>query len=191
MRRLKTFSAIAVSSVILLAGWTVSTVHSEDDLSADPAARGKYLVTAGGCHDCHSPKVFTEKGPEPDMALALSGAPAGAVLPEVPTGILGPDKWGAVCSNDLTTWVGPWGVSFASNLTPDKKSGLGEWTEQQFIDALRKGKHRGFGRQILPPMPWFNLALLTDDDLKAIFAYLQTLPAISNKVPDPIPPAGK
>lgn len=191
MRHLKAFSVFVTSGVILLAGWMVSTVQSNDDMSSDPVARGRYLVTLGGCNDCHTPKKFTEHGPEPDMSRELAGTPADMVLPAIPSGVIGPDKWGAICTNDMTAWVGPWGVSFCANLTSDKKTGLGEWTEQQFIDAMRKGKHRGFGRPILPPMPWFNLAALQDEELKAIFAYLQTVPAISNKVPDPIPPAAK
>ena len=194
MRRLKAFSTIVVIGVVVLAGWTVSTVRSENDKTgamSDAVARGKFLTLIGDCQICHSPKIFTEKGPEPDVARAYSGAPADAVMPAVPSGVLAPDKWGTLATNDFTAWAGPWGVSFASNLTPDKKTGLGEWTEQQFIDAMRKGKHRGFGRPILPPMPWSNLGKLSDDDLKALFAYLQTLPAISNKVPDPIPPSGK
>ena len=151
--------------------------------------RGEYLVNYGGCHDCHSPKIFTDKGPEPDLARALSGYPAGTKLPKFPRNVIGPDKWGAVTTNDLTAWFGPWGVSFARNLTPDQETGLGGWSEKQFIDTMRTGKHLGVGREILPPMPWFALAALTDDDLKAIFAYLGTVPPIKNKVPDPLPPS--
>jgi hypothetical protein len=81
-------------------------------------------------------------------------------------------------------------VSFAINLTPDKETGVGEWSEQNFIQMARTGKHHGQpnGRDILPPMPWFNLKDLTDSDLKAIWAYLRSLPAIKNQVPLPIAP---
>jgi hypothetical protein len=93
---------------------------------------------------------------------------------------------GAVTS---TAFSGPWGVSFAANLTPDQNTGLGIWTEEMFIKALRTGRHFGVSRPILPPMPWQNFAKLNDDDLKAIWAYLRSIPAISNHVPDPLPPA--
>jgi len=92
-----------------------------------------------------------------------------------------------VASNDATAWVGPWGISFAANLTPDA-TGLGGWTEEQFIQTMRTGKHLGVGREILPPMPWFGVAALPDEDLKALFAYLQSLKPISNNVPQPLPP---
>jgi mono/diheme cytochrome c family protein len=150
--------------------------------------RGEYLVIAGGCHDCHSPKVFTPKGPEPDPARLLSGFPADAKLPEIPDGIIGPDNWGGLFTSDLTAWVGPWGVTFGANLTPDEQTGLGLWTEDLFIKTMRTGKHMGAGRDILPPMPWFNYAKLSEDDLKAMFAYLRTLKPVKNLVPAPIPP---
>jgi hypothetical protein len=77
-------------------------------------------------------------------------------------------------------------VSFTANLTPDPETGLGRWTEQNFVEAMRTGRHQGRGRQILPPMPWFNYAKMTDADLKATFAYLRSIPAIRNRVPDPV-----
>jgi hypothetical protein len=156
--------------------------------SADQIKRGEYLVNFGNCHDCHSPKNFGPKGPEPDMTKALSGYPASAKLPEIPKGVVGPDKWGAVGTNDFTAWAGPWGVSFSANITPDQETGIGTWNEAMFIKAMRTGKHMGEGRDILPPMPWPGIALLSDDDLKAIFAYLKSIKPIKNAVPDPIPP---
>lgn len=83
------------------------------------------------------------------------------------------------------------GRLFAANLTPDTNTGLGSgvWTEELFIKALRTGKHMGTSRDILPPMPWPALAQMSDEDLKAIWAYLGTIPAITNHVPDPVQPA--
>ena len=100
-------------------------------------------------------------------------------------------SWTIATNNDLTAWSGPWGVSFAANLTPDANTGLrsGVWTEELFIKALRTGKHVGTSRDILPPMPWQDVASLTDDEFKAIWAFLGTIPPIGNHVPDPIPPA--
>jgi len=154
----------------------------------DLVARGSYLVNTGGCHDCHTPKLFTPKGPEPDMSRNLAGAPADSKVPPIPPGLISPAGWGALTNNDLTVWAGPWGVSFAANLTPDKTTGLRSWTEAAFIRSMRTGKHKGVLRDILPPMPWQSMAKMTDDDLKAVFAYLLSLKPIPNKVPEPIPP---
>ena len=153
-----------------------------------PVERGKYLVTIGGCHDCHTPKKPGPDGPEPDLDKALSGNPATAKLAKVPAGLIAPDKYLTVVNNHLGAWVGPWGVSFAMNLTPDKTTGLGSWTQEMFVSALRTGKHQGTGRKILPPMPWNWYRNMTDEDLKAVFAYLQSLPPINNPIPDPLSP---
>lgn len=181
----------ALSSLIFLLGDSFAGQQKGGDVNKAQIQRGEYLVTAGGCHDCHSPKMFTPKGPEPDPAKLLAGYPADTKLPEIPTGVIDPNKWGGLTTNDLTAWVGPWGVSFSANLTPDAETGLGNWTEDMFIKALRTGKHVGVGRDILPPMPWYDLGKLTEGDLKAIFAYLRTIKPIKNRVPDPIPPSGK
>jgi hypothetical protein len=150
--------------------------------------RGKYLVMVGGCNDCHTPKVFTASGPSFDTTKLLSGYQAGTQLPSFPAGVLGPDKWGAATTNDMTAWAGPWGVSFSYNLTPDPKTGIGGWTEEMFIKALRTGKFMGMSRDILPPMPWQTIGQMTDDDLKAIFAYLNSIRPINNPIPVPQPP---
>ena len=154
-----------------------------------PAERGKYLVSAlGGCDDCHTPKVFGPEGPTFDMSRRLSGHPASDKLPKTPEGVIGPDRFGAIANNHFSAWVGPWGTSYAMNLTPDQATGLGSWTEAMFVKAIRTGKHQGEGRPILPPMPWQNFAQMTDDDLKAVWAFLQSLPPIQNAIPEPVPP---
>lgn len=171
-------------------GATVACTKQEPPRATetDPIKRGLYLVNVGGCGDCHTPKVFTQAGPEPDKSRLLSGHAADAKLPAVPPGVIGPDRWGAIASNDLTAWAGPWGISYAANLTPDV-TGLKSWTPETFIQAMRTGKHAGVGRDILPPMPWMDYALMTDEDLRAVFAYLRSIPPISNAVPAPVPPA--
>jgi hypothetical protein len=92
-------------------------------------------------------------------------------------------------NGDMTAWAGPWGVSFAYNLTPDMQTGIGGWTEEMFIQTLRSGKFMGMSRGILPPMPWQNMAQMPDEDLKAIFAYLKSIKPIHNVIPQPLPPA--
>jgi mono/diheme cytochrome c family protein len=152
--------------------------------------RGKYLVTIMGCHDCHTPKKMGPQGPEPDMSRMLAGHPEGSKLPPPPT--LPPGPWIGTMSADLTAWSGPWGISYAPNLTPDENTGLGIWTEEMFIKALRTGRHMGASRPILPPMPWQIYASTKDEDIKAIFAYLRSIPPLKNRVPEAViaePPA--
>ena len=149
---------------------------------------GEHLVLIGGCHDCHTPKKFGPQGMEPDMSRALSGHPAELPAPDVNR--KEHEKKGLMTTNDLTAWVGPWGVSYTANLTPDA-TGTGAWKEEQFIYALRNGVYKGLpgSRPLLPPMPWQMIKLMTDGELKAIFAYLRTVPPIKNVVPAPLPPA--
>lgn len=156
--------------------------------SKEQIRRGEYLATFGGCNDCHTPKTMSVNGPVTDKSRLMSGYPAGGQLPSVPPGVFGPGQWGALTTNDLTAWVGPWGISFSANLTPDKSTGLGGWTFEQFSQTMRTGKHLGVGRPVLPPMPWFDVAVLTDSDMKALFAYLKSLKPIVNQVPPPVPP---
>ena len=89
---------------------------------------------------------------------------------------------------DLTAWSGPWGISYAINLTPDENTGIGSWSEETFTKALRTGRHMGVARPILPPMPWENFRNLSDEDLRAVYAYLRTIPPVKNRVPEPTPP---
>ena len=126
----------------------------------------------------------------PDPIKAFSGHQESAKLPEIPKGVLGPDKWMALTNSDLTAWAGPWGVSFTANLTPDPATGIGGWTEEMWLKTLKSGKHLGTGRQILPPMPWQAIGTIEEQDLKDIYAYFMSLKPIRNAVPQPIPPAG-
>jgi mono/diheme cytochrome c family protein len=162
--------------------------RTTDDKATKPSEveHGKHLVLVSGCTDCHTPLKMGERGPEPDMARALSGHPAQMVMPPVPE--LPPGPWIGVMSATNTAWAGPWGVSFTANLTPDPETGTGKWTKQMFIDSIRNQKHLGAGRPLLPPMPASQYANYSDDDLGAIFAYLQSLPPIKNAVPQPLPP---
>ncbi|MGC8594689.1 MAG: c-type cytochrome [Candidatus Kryptoniota bacterium] len=156
--------------------------------SSSEIARGRYLVELGGCNDCHTPKIFTKNGPVPDTSKLLSGAPENESVPTIPPDVLGQRRWGMLGTNDGTIFAGPWGVSFASNLTPDSATGIGGWTEKMFVQALRTGRYWGNGRPLLPPMPWQGLAKLSDRDIKAIYAYLRSIKPVHNLVHSPIPP---
>ncbi len=153
---------------------------------AEMLKHGEYLVNTIGCGDCHSPKKMGEMGPEEDVEKRFSGHPAGTPLPPIDKSQL--QNW-ALFSHDLTTAVGPWGVSFAANLTSDP-TGIGNWTLDQFKKSLREGKFKGMdnSRQLLPPMPWYNFAKLTDEDLEAMFVYFKSTKPIENVVPAAIPP---
>src|SRR5262245_1008892 len=150
------------------------------------AERGKYLVTLMVCNDCHTPWTMTEKGPEPDMSRMLSGHPQDVAVTR--PAALGEKPWEWAGSGDMTAFSGAWGVSFTANLTPDPETGLGKWTPETLIAAIRNGRHEGQGRPLLPPMPWPWYRNATDDDLRAIFAYLQSIPPVKNRVPQPIDP---
>ncbi len=191
------FMTIGVGGLLALAccthetPQTTATTTTPATTTADLVKQGEYLVLVGGCNDCHSPKIMSPQGPVPDPQRLLSGHPADEVLPALTDKkLVAPGQW-VLFSPGLTASVGPWGTTFAANITPDD-TGIGNWTEAQFIKALREGKSKGLDgtRPILPPMPWPNIAKMKDEDLKAMFAYLKSLPPVKNVVPNPVPPAG-
>jgi hypothetical protein len=153
---------------------------------ANQVTWGEHLVTVSACHDCHSPKKFGPMGMQIDSAHMLAGHMSSPV-PDVDKKDF--QKKGYVVTGDLTAWVGPWGISYTANLTSDE-SGIGNWSEEQFIRALRFGKFKGMmeGRDLLPPMPWQMYRNMTDDEIKAIFAYLKSTKPVENVVPPPTPP---
>jgi cytochrome c553 len=176
----------------LLAGASCSTptekqsTESTADSTAQRIERGRYLVNIGGCNDCHSPKMMTDKGPVPDPALLLSGHPSAVPVAKSDTSTT--NYW--LLFHPMGTAArGPWGTSFAANLTPDP-TGLGNWSEQQFFNAMRKGWYKGMEgtRMLLPLMPWQNYTEMSDEDLRSIFAYLKSIKPVNNVVPAPLPP---
>jgi mono/diheme cytochrome c family protein len=176
-------SLAVIGGAAALALATIGTVAAQQPgargatATAAQIERGRYLATVMDCNGCHTP--FDAKG-QPDMSRMLSGHPESVKITPPPKLTGG---WGTAINATNTAWSGPWGVSYTTNLTPDRLTGIGGWTEQNFIDAIRKGKKAGIGRPLLPPMPWVNYAKLTDDDLKAMFAYLKSIPPIRNAVP--------
>ena len=180
-----------------LAGAAAALLASSTLLAAEPpkkpltfgaspeVARGAYLVGIMGCDDCHTPMKMGPKGPEPDMSRRLSGHPqefkVGKGFTPDPKGWI----WAGAATN--TAFAGPWGVSYAVNLTSDP-TGLGSWTEANFVKAIKEGKHLGVGRPINPPMPWPAYSRATEEDLRAVFAYLKTVPPVKNQAPEYQPP---
>jgi mono/diheme cytochrome c family protein len=135
--------------------FAASLAACEQD-GGDKVPRGKYLVTVISCGDCHTPGALMGK---PDMTRNLAGSDIGFFVPES-------------------------GYFYGPNLTPDKATGLGKWSEDEIVTAIRTGK-RPDGRMLSPVMPWKSFASLTDDDARAIATYLKSLAPISNKVPGP------
>lgn len=184
--RTKLLMGVSLLAVLAIGLFAISS-QADENAGQALIKRGEYIVSIAGCHDCHTPAQLGPKGLEPDMTRMLSGHPETLVMPPAPA--LGNGPWVWAGSGTLTAFAGPWGVTYAPNLTPDTNTGLGIWTEEMFFNALRQGKHMGTSRPIMPPMPWMNVAKMTDEDLKAVFAYLRSIPAIHNRVPDYQPPA--
>ncbi len=174
---------LATAPLMLACSGSTGSAPAADD-TARLAERGAYLVKIIGCDDCHTPWIEGPEGPEPDMTRRLSGHPEDMAL-AAPTAVDENWPWQGAGSN--TAYAGPWGVSFAANLTPDELTGTGIWTEDIFVQTLRTGRHWGHARPILPPMPWQAYRWMTDEDLRAIYAFLRTVPPIRNQVPEPIP----
>ncbi len=176
-----------VPAFVACTSGSAKTGDNEIVISADSLVkRGSYLVNAVGCDDCHTPKKFGPNGPELDMEHRFGGYLSNTPPSKINTGVM-KDGW-VLFAMDLTSAVGPWGQSFAANISSDA-TGIGNWTEEQFIRALREGKSKGLkeGRDLLPPMPWFVYKNFSDTDLKAIFAYLKTTKPVENRVPAPKP----
>jgi hypothetical protein len=168
--------ALALGAVLAQRGASAQVRPLPQPAEGASVERGKYLVTAQDCNGCHTPF----KNGEPDMSRMLSGHPqqvAISTAPPLPSG------WSTAINDTNTAWAGPWGISFTTNLTPDRGTGIGTWTEQMFIATIRNGKHAGNGRALLPPMPWRMYGQLSDNDLKSIFMYLRSIPAVPNRVP--------
>lgn len=159
----------------------------EKSVQEDIVKQGKHLVEIMGCNDCHSPKKVGPKGPEIIEELLLSGYPSDRPVVAFDSKLI---KEGfAMFYPDLTAAAGPWGISFAANLTPDE-TGIGNWSEEQFKKALTEGKLKGLdgSRTLLPPMPWVNYISLTDEEIHAVFTYLKSIKPVKNIVPNPISP---
>jgi mono/diheme cytochrome c family protein len=166
MRHIRIASALLLVTAVALAVVSLSCTTAKQPIAevakADPVVRGRYLVTLMSCNDCHTPGYFYGA---PDTTRRLSGSDVG--------------------------WTGPWGVVHARNLTPDSTTGIGSWTKEQIVHALRTGNTPD-GSQLAPIMPWMNYAsILDEDDAMAIASYLKSLPPVTHKNLDRQPPGKK
>jgi mono/diheme cytochrome c family protein len=149
---------------------------------------GDHLVAIGGCNDCHTPKVMTPQGPVDDTTRMLSGHPASMPAPDIDRKQM--ESKGLIVTQTFTAWIGPWGISYSANLTPDP-TGLGAWTEDQFVYAIKNSISKGLpgSRPLMPPMSLMPVKLMSTEELKAVFAYLKTIKPINNPSVQPTPPA--
>ena len=166
MRRTKLVGMLAIFSLLGLGLSLLSCSTAQQSATAtpkqDPVVRGRYLVTIMSCNDCHTPGYLYGA---PDTSRRLSGSDLG--------------------------WIGPWGVVHARNLTPDMETGIGSWTIEQIVTALRTGNTPD-GSQLAPIMPWMNYSSILDEgDAMAIASYLKSLPPITHKNLDRQPPGVK
>ena len=196
MKKASFFALAALPATLLLSQCQQAKTEATEPLAkseqlfggfATQEELGEHLVTIAGCHDCHTPKKMGPNGPELDLENALSGHPSALPIPDLDRADL--EAKGAAASQTMTAWIGPWGVSFSSNISSDA-TGIGNWTEGQFFTALRQGKSKGIAtnRQILPPMPYQMFSQMTDEEIRAIFAYLKSTKPVDNVVPQPLPP---
>ncbi len=183
----KIFQFTAIATVVIMAAISCdqNTENKTGNLSVSNdslISRGAYLVTISGCDDCHTPKKMGPMGPELDMDKRLSGYRMEVPLPPVDTNVI-KNGW-ALANGELTGWAGPWGASFAANISSDE-TGIGNWSEEQFKKALTQGKWKGMegNRTLLPPMPWQNFSHMKDEDVKAIFAFLKSTKPVKNVEP--------
>jgi hypothetical protein len=191
---MKSLFAILIVAVFL---WSLNACDSaKTDAAATATAapskdtlikRGAYLVNAMGCNDCHSPKKMGPQGPFVDPDRILSGFPSDAPVPAANAEITKNHE--IIFTGDLTGYVGPWGTSFAANISSDA-TGIGNWSLDQFKLAFQGGKFMGLkeGRPLMPPMPWESFAKVSDADVEAIFTYLKSTKPVKNVVPSYRPP---
>ena len=176
-------------ATLLFIGAIIALSINSVESQSDRVQRGKYLVdTVGACGHCHTPRA----GAEYNTNMYLAGHPANAPYPRYNFSMMQQGIF-ILTSTQMTAFSGPFGTSFASNLTPDNETGLGEWTEKMFIQAMRTGLHQGVAgnRKIFPPMPTKHYAQMNDEDLKAIWAYLRTIKPVSNEVSPPLNSRGR
>lgn len=190
-------AAVALLCLLLINACNNQATETTATTPATPSAEdnikeGQRLVAALDCEICHSPKRMGPKGPEIIPELRFGGHQAGTQLPPYDEKTV-KAGW-ALFAPDFTSIIGPWGQSYAGNISSDS-TGIGMWTEEQFKKVLREGKYKGLDntRPILPPMPWEAYKNLTDEEISKVFAFLKSTSPVKNVVPTAIinPPPAK
>lgn len=148
-----------------LAGACSTSTGAPEQAAPDPVERGEYLVRLLGCGRCHTEGYL--------LGMAASG-------PYLAGSRIG------IAYSGADDEPNP-GLVFASNLTPDRATGLGAWSERDIVRALTTGVGTD-GHQRLPVMPWPNYRALSDADLSAIAVYLKSLAPVRHRIPDTTAP---
>ncbi len=185
------YSMVAIISLVVFSLITVGCSNKpaqEIAYSQERMEIGQAIVEGWNCSFCHSPQI---KGPDgkamPDPKRYMSGHPADEPIPTVPDMVLTSPEWMEFLDNlDSTVWATDNLVVFSANLTPDDETGIGTWTEAEFVETIRQGRHRGIERRLKYPMPWRELGELSDEELLSVYEYLMTLEPVKNKVPPSI-----
>jgi mono/diheme cytochrome c family protein len=170
---------LSLAVVFSVAAYSVLSPESGSaKQSEDSVKRGKYLVTVLGCADCHTP--HDEQG-RPIAGRELSGHPEGAPLPEWDQSMMKRNAMATIAA-PFTAFAGPFGTAIAPNLTPDEDTGIGKLTAEGLIKSWKTGRHWRYDRAVMPPMPVEAYGKLTEEDIRAIHAYLMSLPPVKNHV---------
>lgn len=184
--REKTLMSCSLFLSIFIIFFTVSCGNNTNNpqYSKQQIQKGETLVMEGKCNFCHTPEVAPD---DDDNGKILYGHPAQDKIPDIPRVPAGSQQWMEFVDNlDSTVWIAGNKVVFSANITPDKETGIGNWSEDDFINTIRTGKHPGWKRELNKPMPWLDYAKLSNEQLINIFAYLMSQQPVKNKVPEPI-----
>ena len=179
---LATLTLITIVSMI-----TISCGDEKNNLtifSPEQINEGEILVLEGRCNYCHTPEV----GPgDINFGKVLYGHPSHEKIPELPKVPVGSQQWFEFVSElDSTVWIAGDKIVFSANITPDKETGIGNWSDKDFINTIRTGIHPGWKKKLDKPMPWLDYAKLSNKQLTSIYSYLMSQQPVINKVPGPV-----
>lgn len=188
------YSVLTISSLFLIAAVSVLALSCtqrptpEAEFSPERLEIGEAVVEGWNCSFCHTPQIKGPEGkPMPDPKRLMSGHPADDQIPAVPDMIISSPEWMEFLDNlDSTAWATDNLLIFSANLTPDDETGIGTWTEVEFVETIREGRHRGIERRINYPMPWRELSELSNEELLSVYEYLMSLEPVNNQVPPSI-----
>ncbi|MEK6224103.1 MAG: c-type cytochrome [Thermodesulfobacteriales bacterium] len=184
-------SVLTISSLLLIAAVSLIAMScrqkpaTEVAYSPERLEMGQAIVEGWNCSFCHTPQI---QGPDGksifDPKRLMSGHPSNEQIPTVPDMVISSQEWMEFLDNmGSTVWATDNLLIFSANLTPDDETGIGTWTEVEFVETIRQGRHRGIERRIKYPMPWQELSEVSDEELLSVYEYLMSLEPVNNKVP--------